>query len=87
MSRRGEVTQQLALFGPPFEHLTLDPTPAMRRGKQTVWQCSWCGCIVVTDSGKPGACPSGHCAHRPKRAPTSWWEQILPVAGICGALL
>jgi hypothetical protein len=77
------VTRQLSLFDPPFEHLTIDLTPAMRRGEQAVWQCSWCGCIVVTDRGRPadGACPA--CTGSPT-APVdaAWWRQRLPVAGI-----
>jgi hypothetical protein len=58
--------------------LWIEPTPAMERGDQTVWQHSHCGTVVVSPSGrpKPGACP---CCERPD-AP--WWTEEIPVAGL-----
>lgn len=59
--------------------LEIDPTPAMLDGTQTVWQCTWCGCVVVLTSlalsKKPQTCPAGH-DH------ADWSRQTLPVAGL-----
>lgn len=65
----------------PLLDLELEPTTAMREGKQLVFQCSWCGCVVVqTDTptvrlGSLGDCPS--C-----RQAAPWWGQALPLAGL-----
>lgn len=66
--------------------LWIEPTIAMRRGEQMVFQCSWCGTVVVQSSvsaievtiGQLGACPS--CGRE-----AGWWQQHLPVAGLCEA--
>jgi hypothetical protein len=73
------VTEQLVLDIPGWPPLTVEPTPAMVRGSQRIFQCSWCGCVVVVPSPARlplGACPAQHSE------PTSWWEQALPVAGL-----
>lgn len=65
----------------PMLDLEFEPTIAMREGRQLVFQCSECGCVVVqTESpgvqlGSLGACPS--C-----RQDAPWWGQALPVAGL-----
>lgn len=59
--------------------LTVVPTIAMRQGQQSVFQCSWCGTVVVQPrpaSSQLGVCP---CCERPGAA---WWQQSLPVAGL-----
>jgi len=63
--------------------LRLEPTAAMLRGTQRVFQCSWCGTVVVVPSGldgraraEPGICPT--CGD----ASAKWWEQRFPVAGL-----
>jgi hypothetical protein len=58
--------------------LDLEPTPAMLKGQQSVFQCSECGTVVVQPrpaAHKLGPCPS--CLRSP-----SWWAQTLPVAGL-----
>lgn len=59
--------------------LEIDPTPAMLDGTQTVWQCTWCGCVVVLTSlakvKRPRQCP-GH------DETGTWTRQALPVAGL-----
>lgn len=58
--------------------LRVEPTPAMRRGDQSVFQCSWCGCVVVQPQPaehRLGDCPS--CKSNP-----DWWSQALPTAGL-----
>lgn len=44
------------------------PTPAMRKGRSAVDQCSWCGLLVCRDAGATlGACPACGCER--------WWRQ------------
>lgn len=63
---------QPALLG-----LELEPTLAMRAGKQLIFQCAQCGLVAVQSNLSPGPlgpCPA--CTHR------TWWSQTLPVAGL-----
>ena len=64
--------------------LELDPTEAMRRGEQLVFQHSWCGTVVVKPAGAPratlGACP----ACEPVRALDPWWQQEIGPSGLAG---
>lgn len=72
-------SQQLTLEIPGLGALEVEPTPAMRKGRQSVFQCAWCGCVVVQPQPADhplAACPS--CQH-PDR---TWWAQQLPVAGL-----
>lgn len=58
--------------------LRVEPTPAMRRGDQSVFQCAWCGCVVVQPQPaehRLGDCPS--CS-----SSSDWWRQSLPTAGL-----
>lgn len=59
--------------------LTIEPTPAMKRGEQTVWQCTWCGAVLVRPSDWADAtlhaCPVCNST-------TGWWEQRFPIAGL-----
>ena len=49
-------------------------TAASRQGKQTAWQCSYCGSVIASTRGKPSAeCPA--C-----RNSNQWLSQELPVA-------
>lgn len=62
---------------PTLLGLELEPTIAMRRGEQLVFQCAHCGLIAVQTNLAPGpldGCPA--CGHG------TWWEQTLPVAGL-----
>lgn len=68
--------------------LAIEPTPAMLKGEQTVWQCSHCGTVVVLTNlvtqitGRPvGRAPQGQCPGCMKPL-GKWWAQQLPVAGI-----
>ena len=73
------TTEQLVLEIPGWPPLEVEPTPSMRCGEQRVFQCSWCGSVVVVSSISRlplGRCPGQH------EEPTSWWEQTLPVAGL-----
>lgn len=63
--------------------LRIEPTASMLRGTQRVFQCSWCGTVVVVpsgldgkDRGVPGTCPS--CGDLTAK----WWEQRFPIAGL-----
>lgn len=67
------------LFEPPLSHLIVTPTTAMKRGEQTVHQCSWCGCVVVVPRAEHPAGPCPACAW-PNGG--SWWRQVFPVAGL-----
>ncbi|SDK21296.1 hypothetical protein SAMN05428985_10343 [Nocardioides sp. YR527] len=71
--------EQLVLDIPGWEPLEVVPTPAMRRGEQSLFQCSWCGCVVVQPrpiTRRLGACPS--CDHDP----VEWWTQDALCAGL-----
>ncbi len=59
--------------------LGLEPTPAMRDGRQRVFQCLACGTIVVVPDGRrPGReRPCSACSRA-----LGWTEQQLPVAGL-----
>jgi uncharacterized paraquat-inducible protein A len=60
--------------------LELDPTIAMRRGDQSVFQCAQCGTVVVQPrpaSSKLMACPA--CER------TDWLNERLPLAGLRNA--
>lgn len=65
----------------PMLDLEIEPTIAMRRGEQAVFQCSWCGCVVVQPAspsarlGNLGDCPSCHQS-------VDWLRQALPLAGL-----
>lgn len=61
----------------PMLGLELEPTPAMLAGRQSVFQCAWCGTVVVQP--RPSSASLGPC---PACAQTTWWEQALPVAGL-----
>jgi DNA-directed RNA polymerase subunit RPC12/RpoP len=69
--------QQLALFAPPFEHLHVTPTAAMRTGAQRVYQCSWCGTVLVVPRSFAPTHACSNCGRD-----VAWWEQELPVAGL-----
>jgi hypothetical protein len=68
----------------PLDGWVLKPTPAMLAGDQRVWQCAWCGTVVIVASPSPAsadpaardlrgrACPA--CDH-PRR---EWWRQDTP---------
>lgn len=62
---------------PTLLGLVIEPTIAMRRGEQLVFQCSECGLIAVQTDIAPG--PLAAC---PACSSSSWWEQSLPVAGL-----
>lgn len=72
------MSEQLA-FDLEALGLEVDPTPAMLRGEQLVWQCTWCGAVVVQPSGWTDvtlrACSV--CG-----STTGWWEQRFPIAGL-----
>ncbi len=75
----GDHSVQLVLEIPGWEPVLVTPTASMRRGEQGVFQCSWCGTVVVVSSlarTPLGRCPAKH------DQPTSWWKQTLPVAGL-----
>lgn len=66
------MNEQPTLLG-----LELEPTTAMRRGEQLVFQCAHCGLVAVQSNlaaGPLGACPA--CER------DQWWEQKLPLAGL-----
>ena len=62
---------------PTLLGLELEPTIAMKAGKQKVFQCTQCGLVAVQSNlahGPLGNCPA--CGH------TTWWAQQLPLAGL-----
>ena len=66
--------------------LKLEPTIAMRRGEQEVFQHSYCGTVVVRsdlarDLAQLGDCPS--CT-RPREP---WWHQQIGRDGVAGLRL
>ncbi len=73
MSDQHPESPDLRAFG-----LRLEPTIAMVRGEQQVFQCADCGTVVVRSSlataKRLGPCPG--CAA------TTWWSQTLPLAGL-----
>lgn len=65
--------------------LELAPTPAMRCGVQSVWQCAFCGTVVVVPGDferRSRGKPSGDC---PMCGAATWWRQSLPLAGFAEA--
>lgn len=74
------MSEQMLLDIPGWPPVEVEPTPAMRAGEQSLFQCSWCGCVVVQPrpaSRQLGACPS--CGD-PR---STWWSQHgLPLAGL-----
>jgi hypothetical protein len=70
-----DLLNQLPL---PIPGLALEPTPAMRDGRDRVTQCAECGllayvpdCAHYRATTKLGACP--RCSR------SKWWPQRLPV--------
>jgi hypothetical protein len=65
--------------------LRLEPTVAMKRGEQQVFQHSRCGTVVVRSSldmaGDLGLCPS--CNHPDE----PWWQQKITASGLAGLRL
>jgi len=65
--------------------LRLEPTIAMKRGEQQVFQHSRCGTVVVRSSldlaGEIGPCPS--CTHPDE----PWWQQKITASGLAGLRL
>lgn len=59
--------------------LFLEPTIAMKRGDQTVWQCAWCGCVVVCPTGRK---PTGTCPAECQHPDDGWLRQHFPIAGL-----
>lgn len=57
--------------------LRIEPTIAMREGKQAVYQCAQCGLVAVQTNLAPG--PLAAC---PACGDTTWHRQQLPVAGL-----
>jgi len=48
-------------------------TVASMRGKQTLWDCRYCGSVICSTKGKPtGSCP---CCSK-----TDWHETFAPIA-------
>lgn len=68
-------------YQPPLLGLELTPTPAMRNGKQLVFQCSECGLLAIQTDLAPG--PLGKCPACPGR---SWWRQDIPDRGSLDSL-
>lgn len=65
------------VFQQPLLGLDLEPTVAMKAGRQRVWQCAQCGLVAVQTDLAPGemrGCPA--CGG------STWWAQTLPVAGL-----
>jgi ABC-type ATPase with predicted acetyltransferase domain len=49
-------------------------TIASKKGKQTLWQCAYCGSVVCSTRGKPvSGCPCCEKTH-------GWLQQQVPVA-------
>lgn len=68
------------LSNPALLGLELEPTIAMRRGEQLIFQCAQCGPLAVQTNlahGPLSNCPA--CGHG------DWWKQQLPVAGLHNA--
>lgn len=65
----------------PFDQLLLglhlEPTIAMCRGDQLIWQCAECGLLAVQTNLAPG-----RLAQCPACAGARWWKQDLPVGGL-----
>jgi hypothetical protein len=61
--------------------LQLAPTAAMREGTQRVVQHSWCGAVVVWDSGRHGTIGRCPVCERPN---DPWWEQRITSEGLAG---
>lgn len=68
-------------FHPPLLGLELEPTIAMRRGKQLVYQCAECGLLAIQTDLAPG--PLGDCPACGRR---SWWREEIPAAGSADSL-
>lgn len=80
------VAEQLA-FDLEALGLRLEPTIAMRAGKQEVYQHSYCGTVVVKSSlgarDRLGLCP----ACDPEHAGDEWWYQRISETGLAGLYL
>lgn len=62
---------------PTLLGLELEPTTAMRKGEQLIFQCAQCGLLAVQTNLAHG--PLGNC---PACGRSTWWRQQLPVAGL-----
>ena len=62
---------------PTLLGLELEPTIAMKAGKQLIFQCAQCGLLAVQTNLVHGKL--GHCS---ACGEGTWWKQSLPVAGL-----
>lgn len=80
------TTEQLTLDIPGWGPIVVDPTPAMLRDEQHVFQHSWCGTVIVVPKrpeNRPHLGPCPVCDH----PDDGWWgqgERALAGDGLAG---
>ena len=65
----------------PFPGWDLRPTPAMLDGRQTMWQCAWCGLVAIVPTAIDGTRRPLNGKPCPACDTPEWWHQDPPLAG------